>query len=112
MEYERIKREKQLLQQLQKKIREKQFMGKKVNIPNINHVEGGQDFTKQVFDKFKPQTKKNTKFEDFQHQSLLNKIPQNRSLPLLQNAEKEKKQKVFYNYNLQLNVYQISPSVG
>lgn len=55
MDYEREKKEKLLMQkiELRKKQSEKTFLDKKIIFPDINKLEGGSEFNKQLTDKFK-----------------------------------------------------------
>lgn len=55
MEYEREKKERLILQKLEKKKKnnERTFLGKKIEFPDVNRCEGGSDFTKMLNDKFR-----------------------------------------------------------
>jgi len=62
MEYEREKKEKLILQKLDKKKKnnERTFLGHRINFPDVSKCSGGNEFTKMLNDKFK--VKKGTMF--------------------------------------------------
>ena len=55
MDYEREKKEKLILQKLEKKKKttERTFLGRKIDFPDVSRCQGGPEFTKMLNDKFR-----------------------------------------------------------